>query len=49
MFTTIWVSTQKQWDFTPKMDGENNVKPYEQMDDLGGPPQFLETAISQNV
>ena len=21
---------------TPKMDGENNVKPYEQMDDLGG-------------
>ena len=22
--------------FTPKMDGENNGKPYEQMDDLGG-------------
>ena len=21
---------------TPKMDGENNGKPYEQMDDLGG-------------
>ena len=30
-------------DFTPKMDGENNGKPYEQMDDLGGPPLFLET------
>ena len=22
-------------DFTPQMDGENNGKPYEQMDDLG--------------
>ncbi len=22
-------------DFSPKMDGENNGKPYEQMDDLG--------------
>ena len=29
-------------DFTPKMDGENNGKPYEQMDDLGV-PLFLET------
>ena len=28
----------------PKMDGENNGKPYEQMDDLGGKqPLFLET------
>ena len=28
------------------MDGENNgSKPYEQMDDLGGPPLFLETPI----
>ena len=27
---------------TPKMDGENNGKPYEQMDDLGGYiPLFL--------
>ena len=27
---------------TPKMDGENNGKPYEQMDDLGGKnPYFL--------
>ena len=27
---------------THKMDGENNAKPYEQMDDLGGkPPLFL--------
>ena len=29
----------------PKMDGENNGKPYEQMDDLGGFPIFLETPI----
>ena len=29
----------------PKMDGENKGKPYEQMDDLGGPPLFLETAM----
>ena len=28
---------------TPKMDGENNGKPYEQMDDLGGFPIFLLT------
>ena len=28
------------------MDGENNGKPYEQMDDLGV-PLFLETPISQ--
>ena len=27
------------------MDGENNGKPYEQMDDLGGPPLFVETPI----
>ena len=27
--------------FSPKMDGENNGKPYEQMDDLGGFPIFL--------
>ena len=26
---------------TPKMDGENNGKPYEQIHDLGGPPLFL--------
>ena len=33
------------------MDGENNGKPYEQieqMDDLGGPPLFLETPISHD-
>ena len=30
---------------TSKMDGENNGKPYEQMDDLGGNPSFWETAI----
>ncbi len=30
----------------PKMDGENNGKPYEQMDDLGGkPPIFGSTPI----
>ena len=28
----------------PKMDGENNGKPYEQMDDFGVPP-FKETPI----
>ena len=28
------------------MDGENNGKPYFLMDDLGGPPLFLETPIS---
>ena len=27
------------------MDGEKNGKPYEQLDDLGGPPLFLETPI----
>ena len=27
------------------MDGDNNGKPYEQIDDLGGPPLFLETPI----
>ena len=27
------------------MDGENNGTPYEQMDDLGGPPLFLETPM----
>ena len=27
------------------MDGENNGKPYVEMDDLGGPPLFLETPI----
>ena len=27
------------------MDGENNGKPYEQMDDLGGVPIFLETPM----
>ncbi len=26
---------------TPKMDGENNGKPYEQMDDLGGFPTIF--------
>ena len=34
--------------FSPKMDGENNGKPYEQMDDLGGVfPLFLETQYEQ--
>ena len=28
------------------MDGENHGKPYEQMDDLGGFPPFLETPKS---
>ena len=33
---------------TPKMDGENNGKPYEQMDDLGV-PLFLETPLLNQV
>ena len=42
---SLWVSTQKNRGETPKMDGENNGKPYEQMDDFGGPPLFLETPL----
>ena len=30
---------------SPKMDGENNGKPYEQMDHLEGKPLFSETSI----
>ena len=45
--TKIW-GFPKIWGLnTPKMDGENNGKPYEQMDDLGV-PLFLETPISSN-
>ena len=40
----IRVLNQNYGDFTPKMDGENNGKPYEQMDDLGV-PLFLETPV----
>ena len=37
-----WVFQKKIWVNPPKMDGENNGNPYEQMDDLGGfPPLFL--------
>ena len=36
--------------FPPKMDGENNGKPYVQMDDLGGVhPLFLETPTLDHV
>ena len=35
--------------FSPKMDGENNGKAYEQMDDLGGKTLFLETPISRKL
>ena len=31
----MWVFPKKGYS---KMDGENNGKPYEQMDDLGGKP-----------
>ena len=34
--SAIWVLNQKYYRKTPKMDGENNGKPYEQMEDLGG-------------
>ena len=40
----IYGCQPKNWGKTPKMDGENNGKPYEQMDDLGV-PIFLETPI----
>ena len=36
--TTEKKKTHKWW--APKMDGENNGKPYEQMDDLGVPLFF---------
>ena len=43
-FASDWFQgLREDWDFsknrgeTPKMDGENNGKPYEQMDDLGVP------------
>ena len=42
-FNCIQMSVSKNRGNTPKMDGENNGKPYEQMDDLGGFPIFLET------
>ncbi len=29
------MGVSKNRDFTPKMDGDNNGTPYEQMDDLG--------------
>ena len=29
----------------PKMDGEHNGKPYEQMDDLGGPPDEIRFSV----
>ena len=45
---SIWVFLNIGF-FSPKMDGENNGKPYEQMDDLGGPPLFLETPISLHI
>ena len=38
---TVLVSKNRGTDFTPKMDGENNGKPYEQMDDLGGKPTIF--------
>ena len=40
----IWVLNPKiGGKIKPKMDGLFHGKPYEQMDDLGGPPLFLET------
>ena len=38
------MDVSKNRGFSPKMDGENNGKPYEQMDDLRV-PLFLETPI----
>ncbi len=39
------MGVSKNRGFSPKMDGENNGKPYEQMDDLGGFPIVLETPL----
>ena len=45
----IWVFPKIGF-FFPKMDGENNGKPYEQMDDLGGfPPIFGNTHITNII
>ncbi len=44
-FFSVYLGVSKNRGNTPKMDGENNGKPYEQMDDLGGKPLFLETPI----
>ena len=44
VFQAIRVLNQKSGDFTPKMDGENDGKPYFLMDDLGV-AFFLETPI----
>ena len=35
------MGVSKNRGFSPKMDGENNGKPYEQMDDLGGFPMIF--------
>ena len=48
--TCIHMGVSKNRGETPKMDGENNGKPYEQMDDLGGfPPIFGSTPIYELV
>ena len=44
---TIFGCFQKNRGKTPKMDGLFHGKPYFLMDDLGGPPLFLETPICQ--
>ena len=40
---TIWMF--RKIGVSPKMDGENNGKPYFLMDDSGGNPRFSETSI----
>ena len=41
-----YIGVSKNRGVSPKLDGENNGKPYEQMDDLGGfNPLFSETPI----
>ena len=41
MYLHKYMDVSKNRGKTPQMDGENNGKPYEQMDDLGGFPIFL--------
>ena len=43
-YVHLGVEPKNRGKTAPKMDGENNGKPYEQMDDLGV-PLFLEAPI----
>ena len=40
-YSKWYMGVSKNSGFSPKMDGENNGKPYVQMDDLGGKPTIF--------